>query len=67
MTRAVKLSEAQKIYDEACARAMKDHKHMVRKFMRGEIEIASPCGMDRERDYIIKAFAGRLALKDAGE
>lgn len=41
-------SEARQIYEAARLRALKDHKKMVRKFMRGEINIASPCGMDRE-------------------
>lgn len=48
--------DATYIYETARKRALRDHKRMVRKFMRGEIPIASPCGMDRERQYIIDDF-----------
>ena len=55
------MSEAERIYSKAVSRAMADHRRMVRRFMRGEIEIASPCGLDRERQYIVAAFDKALA------
>jgi hypothetical protein len=54
------LLTAEQIYHRAFLRAQKDHKRMVHKFMRGEIPIASPCGMDRERQYIIEDFQKAL-------
>lgn len=60
--RAVK--SAAEIYDEAVRRARADHKQMMRKFMRGEIDVASPSGLDRERQYIIDAFAKAIGEKE---
>jgi hypothetical protein len=60
-------SVAAVIYDDAVQRAMKDHKAMIRKFMRGKIPIASPSGMDREREYVIEAFDRALSEKFAGK
>ena len=54
------LLTAEQIYHRALLRAQKDHKRMIKKFMHGEIPIASPCGMDRERQYIIDAFQKEL-------
>lgn len=56
------IETAEQIYNRAMFRAQRDHKRMVRKFMRGEIEIASPCGIDRERQYIIDEFQKALSL-----
>lgn len=49
------------IYDRAVKRAAKDHRNMIRQFVRREIEIASPCGIERERQYIIQDFEKALS------
>lgn len=51
---------AEQIYDEAISRARRDHRAMVQDFIDGKIAIASPPGMDRERQYVIEAFAAIL-------
>jgi hypothetical protein len=53
------LERARTIYEAARARAMADHHEECRRFMADEISVVTS-GMDREREYIIAAFAKEL-------
>lgn len=49
------MTPAREIYTRAEMAARKEHARLVRQFTRGKIDVC-PCGMDMERDAIIKAF-----------
>jgi hypothetical protein len=59
-------TEAAEIYDRAVSASRKEHKRLVRQFVRGKLDIC-PCGMDMEREAIIAALDGILSKVDRSE
>lgn len=58
---------AAEIYFKAIRKARRDHEKLIARFLNGKIDIISPCGMDRERDYIITAFQTELDVRASSQ
>jgi hypothetical protein len=52
--------DAREIYTTAELASRKEHARLVRLFIAGKLDVC-PCGMDMEREAIIKAFAEAMA------
>jgi hypothetical protein len=54
------MSKAHEIYWDAVRKSRLEQERQVREFVAGKIDVC-PCGMDLERDAIIKAFDEALS------